>query len=325
METINIPSYDAYAQAEISTDSVQALVGESADAAAYGYDALDNVDASSLVYVSEDSAVIGDNSNAIVISGSPVGLNDSGTVNYYSASAGYASLNPYYVEPTGYYNYTGGNETISNYEQYSQINLQTDFQGFETSGNNCIVKSSGGQLTIQNARNKFLKFGDNYANPLAYTYFGKGAYISSNSSLGNSYDSYRNIIDGRTKTDGLYELLIGADNTDNHIYAGSGGSSMWGGVGGNDTMTGGDGYDTFVYKVGSGNDAIRNASDVDTISLDEVSLDQITAVHVTSAAIKANFSDGGSLEVVGESNVGFRLGGTTYAVNRSNAIWTVKQ
>ncbi len=52
-------------------------------------------------------------------------------------------------------------------------------------------------------------------------------------------------------------ILAGNENS-NVITAGSGSTSMWGGIGGDDTMIGGDSRDYFWYVDGNGNDTAKN-------------------------------------------------------------------
>ena len=118
--------------------------------------------------------------------------------------------------------------------------------------------------------------------------------------------------------------MIGADNADNQILAGSGGSSMWGGNGGADTLTGGDGYDEFFYAMGSGADVIQNAGDNDVVNLLGVNLSQITYAEVNYSSVNLGFVDGGSLSMQSSSATGFKLEGVTYVADRSTGGWSTK-
>ena len=118
--------------------------------------------------------------------------------------------------------------------------------------------------------------------------------------------------------------MIGADNADNQIYAGSGGSSLWGGVGGNDVMTGGSGYNEFFYAVGGGSDVVKNANDNDLINLASVTLSQISSVEVNIGQVNINFVDGGNLQVQGGSGVGYQIAEGTFKVDQSTKEWTNK-
>ena len=204
------------------------------------------------------------------------------------------------------YTYSGGNEVISNYLQGTQINLATDYQGIGLEGNSFFIKSSSGQLEIQNARDKVISYGDAAGNLVAYSYIASGG----------------GVIDGRNISQ--FEIIIGGDNSDNQIYAGSGGSYLWGGMGGNDTLTGGDGYDEFFYAIGSGDDIITNANRNDIINLLGVSISQITDADISLSEINLSFADGGHLKLESYAPTGFKVEGVTYAADRINGTWYTK-
>ena len=173
-------------------------------------------------------------------------------------------------------------------------------------GNSFFVKSSSGSLEIQNARDKFIGYSAGSTQVAAYSYVASGS----------------GTVDGRGKSQA--EIMIGGDNSNNQMYAGSGGSSLWGGNSGNDTLTGGAGYDEFFYAVGSGNDVITNAGDNDVVNLLGVSLSQITYAEVSYSDINIGFTDGGKLQLQGQAATGFRLEGVTYTANRSTGGWSAK-
>ena len=202
--------------------------------------------------------------------------------------------------------YSGGDKVINNYQQGEVVRLDSDYQGIDLQGNSFFVKSSSGSLEIENARDKFIGYSADNDDVAVYSYVAGGA----------------GAVDGRDKSQA--EMMIGAENSDNQIYAGSGGSSMWGGNGGNDIMTGGDGYDEFFYAIGSGNDVVQNASDNDVINLLGVSLSQITYAEVHQSEINIGFTDGGNLKLQGQAATGFRLEGVVYAADRSTGGWRMK-
>ena len=231
------------------------------------------------------------------------------------------------------YIYKGGNATISagtgtsssvssSYSGYEQVNIATDFTGVEVDGDNFIVKSSTGALTIQNSRGKYVKYGDANSNLVAYSYMGaNGSGSSSYSSVNNSYSSY-NTIDARSKG-AVYDVLIGGNNVDDSIVAGSGGSSLWGGSGGNDTLVGGSGYDEYIYKYGNGNDVIQGANSADLVDLSSIKLSQITAAEVSTSGVTIRFTDGSSLKVEGNaSGMSYKVAEGTYSCNQYNGQWT---
>jgi len=204
------------------------------------------------------------------------------------------------------YVYNGGNKVINNYNEGELINLG-DFAGINLDANNFYVMSSSGSLEIQNVRGKFVDYSYLDKTPIAYSYLGNGG----------------GVIDGRSKN-GQLGIMVGADNSDNQIYAGNSGSSMWGGMGGNDILTGGNGYDEIFYTAGSGSDIVQNVGDNDVVNLLGVSLSQITYASITDSGIIAGFADGGQLNVKSSAAVGFKLEGVTYVANRADKTWHVK-
>ena len=219
------------------------------------------------------------------------------------------------------YNYDGGNSTIyagtsnvsSGYTVYDQVNFKTDFAGFNVSGDNLYIYSNSGTLTVLNARGNVISYGDAGGNVIAHSDIAKSG----------------GTIDRRSSS--TFDVIVGANNADNQIYASSGGSNLWGGVGGNDTLIGGNGYDAFNYKIGSGADVIENAGDNDVVNLNDVSFSQITTARITtssvgSSEIYAEFADGGSLKVKGNSKVGFLLDNVTYYVSdySNGGTWGIK-
>ena len=204
------------------------------------------------------------------------------------------------------YTYNGGDKVINNYQQGEVVQLASDYQGIDVNGNSFLVKSSSGAVEVQNARDKFIGYSATNTDVVAYSYLGAKA----------------GVIDGRDKNQA--EIFIGGDHVDNQIYAGNGGSSLWGGNGGTDTLSGGEGYDEFFFAMGSGNDVIQNAGDNDVVNLLGVSLEQITYAEVSSSDIHIGFTDGGHLQLQGQSATGFKLENVTYTANRSTGEWTTK-
>ena len=190
----------------------------------------------------------------------------------------------------------------SSYTPYEQVNFHTELKDFEMKGDNLIIYSNTGSLTIANVRGQNMTYGDADGNVIGYS------YVSGTSET----------IDRRNYS--KFNVVIGADNADNVIYAGSGGSNMWGGSGGKDTLIGNAGYDLFNYRVGSG-----DAGDNDLVNLNNVSMSQIVSAKVDYSEISATFADGGSLKITGNSKVGFLVDGVTYYVsNRSTGAWSTK-
>ena len=108
------------------------------------------------------------------------------------------------------------------------------------------------------------------------------------------------------------------------MYAGKGDASLWGGSGGNDTLVGGDAYTEFFYTNGNGHDVIQNAHSTDIVNLLGVSLNQISSYSFSESYVSLQFSDGGSLRVNGNSNVGYRVENQVYVCNQSTGQWTTR-
>ena len=114
-------------------------------------------------------------------------------------------------------------------------------------GNNFVIKTADGALTIENCRNEVIAFNDSTGNLLAY------AYMTSDEGT----------VDGRGIS--AYEIIIGADDKPNLLMASGSGSSLYGGKGSVvNTLQGGTGADTFLYTDGSG--VITNATSGDKIN-----------------------------------------------------------
>ena len=120
------------------------------------------------------------------------------------------------------YGYRGGNKNITDYVFGEKIEFFSDYSGFDFTDRDFKLKSSSGDLTIKNARDKIMDVAVN-GNTVAYAYMASGSGEINGSGLSS------------------LEVIIGGNNLANQIIAGSGGSSLWGGSGGNDVLTGGSG------------------------------------------------------------------------------------
>ena len=242
------------------------------------------------------SAVTSDSSGGTInIYNGPVTINNNTTINETTIT----NINNTYT-------YNGGDKIINNYQVGQVVQLASDYQGIDVKGNSFLVKSSSGAVEIQNARDKFIGYSGKDNNVVAYSYLASGG----------------GQIDGRDKSQA--EIFIGGDHSNNQIYAGNGGASLWGGNGGADTLTGGEGYDEFFFAMGSGNDIVQNAGDNDVINLLGVSLSQISGFSYDSSSVDLNFNDGGHLKVESTSSVGYRVENQTFYFNRSTNEWTTK-
>ena len=186
-----------------------------------------------------------------------------------------------------------------------KINFSTTLTGIDFNDTDFILKSSTGNLTIQNARDKIIDVATG-GNTIAYVHMSSGA----------------GKFDGSTFS--VLELLVGANNAENELIAGSGGSLMWGGVGGNDTLVGGYGLDNYFFGNYDGGDVINNSYQNDTIFLYDVNLSDIAAVSYGTNQVNLNFLSGGNLQVNGIENLSatFQFAdGSKYKCDTNTQIW----
>ena len=106
----------------------------------------------------------------------------------------------------------------------------------------------------------------------------------------------------------------------NKIIGGKGHTTLWGGEGGNDTLIGGDGEDTFIYGAGNGKDVIQGADANDTVVLSDITIDDIkltgNSLYVGND-IKFKITSRDNLIVKNgkDSGVTFEIEGKQYYVN----------
>lgn len=163
------------------------------------------------------------------------------------------------IDGTDDYVYIGGLGVISDYEGMTfdengesggKIRYLTDCYGFSFDGTNLLVNSSTGALIVQDCKDKVISIADFDGNTTSYVYSPTEGEII-----------YGNLF---TPT----EVIAGSDRGSDFIFAGSGGSTLWGGYNGyDDTLVGGAGHDEFVYIDGGGNDVIVNYGNEDLIKI----------------------------------------------------------
>ena len=250
---------------------------------------------------------------------------EKGTGNVYSYTAGYMFLRylchqslptNVVIGTTGtaeLFGYSGGEEILSGETTGSQINFGTDIFGTTAAvaGDDLFVNTTAGTLIVRDARNKVLNFANETGTVTARSYVADTA----------------GTIDGRGY--GEREIIFGADFSDNEIYAGNGGSQLWGGSYGTDNLIGGDGVDEFISGVGCGSDSIFNADSNDVINLAATSLEQVTSVNSNvgdlESILNLGFADGSSLTVWSFPNqkLNFKLAdGSAYSFDTSSTQWT---
>ena len=174
--------------------------------------------------------------------------------------------------------YTGGDKTISNYS--GQAVTLGAYTGANFNGSDFFVSSATGTLAIQNTADKVIDIVDANGNAFIKAYT----------------PSTAGVIDGR----GLagYEIISGSANGTDVIFAGDGGSSLWGGSGLDaDALVGGNGSDIFVGGRFQGSDNIFNASSADAVNLTDATLSDIVAAVGGDGNIAIGFNTGNIINI----------------------------
>ena len=210
-------------------------------------------------------------------------------------------------------NFDGSNHTIiTNYDSSKVINYGTDFLSANVSGtyNDFLVLNSSHEfLYMRDVRGEMMNFQVG-SDGKAYAYMAEGA----------------GEVDGRTFDDGnSFEVIFGANNADNVIRAGNGGSQLWGGYLGNDELYGGSERDMFTYEINSGNDTIHDAESQDIVILRSIDLSQITSAEILDNGVNFSVSYGGTLKVEGTpENFLLEDSDNIYSADYENKTWTQK-
>ena len=204
--------------------------------------------------------------------------------------------------------YTGGLQTISNYVSGNKIYFGADFSNASFDGyGNLLLGSSFGVLTVANIWDKIV----DVSNMAGQTFL-------------TAYDAFwPGVIDGRGFSS--LELISGSRYGSDVIFAGTGGSSLWGGKGdAADVLVGNTGTDIFVSGKSEGSDSIVDASAFDTVYLRDVTLSDIAATASDSNSVGILFNTGNVLTVTGTSaaSANFMLAdGSTYWYGFSSKQW----
>ena len=145
--------------------------------------------------------------------------------------------------------YSSGNNLVKNYESGDIVKLATSYDNTDVKENNLVIKSTVGNLTIENVEEKIVDV-TNTDGTLTQIYVAResGGEVAGNA-LGNSPE--------------IFKIIVGAEDNKNHLIAGDGGSSLIGGKT-DDILQGGIGHDAFSYS--SGNDTITNYESLEEIT-----------------------------------------------------------
>ena len=251
--------------------------------------------------------------------------------------------------------YTADNDmsTITNFEfGTNNTSDKIDTFGYNIAGatveNNALKVQVGNsyddQVIINNAKNQIMQVNDmvvEVGDELTYDrnvtfYAGLDTdeaeiSVSSTTSLSNveiwinGWDNkaYYNI---KNINASIYsgETRLAGNDFDNVLMASSGNSSLWGGAG-NDTLYGGAGTDNFYYLKGEGNDVITNVDSNDIINIWRIGYEDLSSADISSDEITVNFTDGGSVKIIGSADVTFKLdNSTSWTADRTNKTWNEK-
>ena len=170
--------------------------------------------------------------------------------------------------------YSGGNDVITDYGNGSDkisIGGASIVDVIVNDGNLILGFSEGDSLTINDAANEKIYF--RTTNKMTYNYFDNHAIFSGTNTSATltsvatefSAGNFSKLITIDAQ-DVSSAVSITGNARSNKIYAGNNGSTINGGKG-KYTLRGGDGADLFVYDNKSGNKAIQNYAEGETISL----------------------------------------------------------
>ena len=201
-----------------------------------------------------------------------------------------------------------GNDLIEDYLAGDVIDV---YQGMVHSvaleGSNFIMGIDDGSLTVTNCMDRVIDVAVHEANGTAH------AYLST--TAGD--------IDGRSLSG--FEVIFGSA-AGQSIYAGNGGSSLWGGTGKEgDVLRGGNGADTFIYGPEEGTDYIQNSSSADRVLLYGGA--SPSSVEVDGTTLTLAFSEGNSLVIQGWSLSGMNTfldekGSVSQVVRNEDGTWS---
>ena len=199
---------------------------------------------------------------------------------------------------------TGG-QVISNYA--GEPVTVSGFTGATFSGNNFVVNSSSGTLTIQNATDKIVDLRDASGGEFLKAY----------------QASATGVVDGRGIN--AYEIIYGSAAGMDVIFAGDGGSQLWGGSRNSaDAIAGGNGSDIFIGGRYQGADVFYNASSADVVNLTDASLSDIVAAVEVNGNIAIGFNTGNIITIQSTDNLSAAVNladGSSWRFNHVTKGW----
>ena len=232
--------------------------------------------------VDQDLTIIGNKQKNVIYGGDGNNTIDGGTGN--DTLIGGTGSNVF-VYASG-----GGNDVITNYKSGDviQVSGTVSSAGFNDNAPNDYVFAVGkGKITVENARNKFIKVIDDTGSywypepPDPYIVYSSGRVELKKGYVGDAFDvaDFEDGFAGKVYTIDAsavqHSLTITGNKQANEIigtgqkdliYGGAGADTIYGGKG-NDSLFGGDGADEFVWNKGDGNDKILDYEDEDTIRI----------------------------------------------------------
>ena len=202
--------------------------------------------------------------------------------------------------------YNGGDKTISDYSGQA-INFNDIFVASAFNNGNFLVQSTTGLLTIENVADKIIDLRDGDGNVFVKAYT----------------PSQAGVIDGRGIS-GI-EIIEGSSAGTDVVFAGDGGSSLWGGAGTDaDALVGGAGADIFVGGRSQGNDNIFAASSTDVVNLIDASLSDIVGTIGNDTGIAIGFNTGNVINIQSTDTLSAAINlsdGSSWRYNHSTKSW----
>ena len=162
----------------------------------------------------------------------------------------------------------------------------------------------------------------NYNSDVTYYNGGEDGILSVTSShaveveLSSTDVIYDNImeIDASSATG---QATLSGNSLSNVIRGGKRSSTLWG-AGGDDTLIGGDGRDTFRFTATDGNVTIQNGASNDIVDMTSFNVNDISGWEFNDSGVVISTTSNQSLTVDGTGLTTFSLNGGTYTADFSN-------